>query len=424
VNAILSLPIRVSGLVAAAFGLLLSSQLSLAIDAAPEDADWPVQRVFASDGADGDYFGFQVAVIGSSALVTAPDATIGGNTNQGAAYAFTRDSLGNWQQAQKLSAGVTGDKFGYSLSMQSSTAFIGAPYAAGRTSTAAGVVRIYSLSGTTWNLAQTLNSPAGLNSGYFGISLASTDSKALVLGRSNLTGWQLYAYARDTNGVWQLTQTIPTPADYDWSQYFPMAIAMNANTALLPFPTATVGDVTEAGTVFVYTYANGLWGLTDKLIATDGTNSAAFGGQVALTDYGAVLVSAPFQRYHGAVYEFRKNAGLWTQTQEITVPVANALEAFGFSLAAMRGTFGSQTMPSFVAGNPLDFVPSINEGAAHVFTYDGTSWVELAKLKWPDLSTVVVGTGVAIDLHTVMVAGVPQLFQQPGAGVVDFYTRP
>ena len=47
-------------------------------------------QLSASNGAAGDHFGFAVAISGDTALVGAPDKTVGGNVFQGVAYVFTR----------------------------------------------------------------------------------------------------------------------------------------------------------------------------------------------------------------------------------------------------------------------------------------------------------------------------------------------
>ncbi len=52
------------------------------------------QKLTASDGAAGDWFGCSVGFNGSTVVVGAPHATVGGNADQGAAYAFGSANLG------------------------------------------------------------------------------------------------------------------------------------------------------------------------------------------------------------------------------------------------------------------------------------------------------------------------------------------
>src|SRR5947207_232819 len=93
-----------------------------------EPSDWPEQKVSSDDGATDDQFGWSVVFAGTTAFVSAPNTTVGGNMGQGAVYVFTK-SNGTWTQAQKLTAddGAAGDSFGISIALSGSTAIIGAP---------------------------------------------------------------------------------------------------------------------------------------------------------------------------------------------------------------------------------------------------------------------------------------------------------
>jgi FG-GAP repeat len=68
---------------------------------------WHLQSTLtAGDGTTGDHFGWSVALGGggNTAVVGADDRTVGSNSQQGAAYVFTR-AKGNWYQRQELTAG-------------------------------------------------------------------------------------------------------------------------------------------------------------------------------------------------------------------------------------------------------------------------------------------------------------------------------
>jgi uncharacterized repeat protein (TIGR01451 family) len=80
------------------------------------------QKLTAGDGAAGDYFGNSVAVSGDTAVVGA----LGSNSYQGSAYVFVRSGT-TWAQQQKLTAseGAAGDYFGNSVAINGDTAVIG-----------------------------------------------------------------------------------------------------------------------------------------------------------------------------------------------------------------------------------------------------------------------------------------------------------
>jgi hypothetical protein len=88
-------------------------------------------RLTASDGAAGDLFGVSVSTSGSTVVVGADEATVGANSEQGAAYVFTEPSTGwaNMTQTAKLTAsdGAAGDFFGISVAIGGNTIVVGSP---------------------------------------------------------------------------------------------------------------------------------------------------------------------------------------------------------------------------------------------------------------------------------------------------------
>jgi hypothetical protein len=63
-----------------------------------------VVKLVAADGAENDFFGETVSIDGDTAVVGSAGADIGGNTNQGAVYVFSRNQGGadNWGQTAKV----------------------------------------------------------------------------------------------------------------------------------------------------------------------------------------------------------------------------------------------------------------------------------------------------------------------------------
>ncbi len=100
---------------------------------------WSQQaKLAAADGAAYDWLGWSAAVSpgGDTALLGTWRAAVGGNTEQGAGYVFTR-AHGVWSQQAKLTAtdGAAGDCLGYSAALcfsdsgDGNTALLGAYYA-------------------------------------------------------------------------------------------------------------------------------------------------------------------------------------------------------------------------------------------------------------------------------------------------------
>jgi hypothetical protein len=85
------------------------------------------QRLTASDGKAGDFFGVSVALSGDTALVGAYRDRVHGKAEQGSAYVFTRDDT-TWSERARLTAsdGAAGDNFGVSVALSDDGALLGA----------------------------------------------------------------------------------------------------------------------------------------------------------------------------------------------------------------------------------------------------------------------------------------------------------
>jgi hypothetical protein len=121
---------------------LVVGRTGLEIQVADRGARYPVRvdpfiqlaKLTASDGAAGDQLGSSVAVSGDTVVAGALNAAVGGHSQQGAAYVFTKPAAG-WSdesQAAKLTAsdGATGEQLGFSVAVSGDTVVAGAVNAA------------------------------------------------------------------------------------------------------------------------------------------------------------------------------------------------------------------------------------------------------------------------------------------------------
>ena len=88
---------------------------------------WEIGKLTASDGEGGDEFGHSVAMSGDLVAVGARRADIAGKKNQGAVYLFRRTG-GHWEEIAKITAssGMAGDEFGHSLAAHGDKILAGA----------------------------------------------------------------------------------------------------------------------------------------------------------------------------------------------------------------------------------------------------------------------------------------------------------
>lgn len=328
-----------------------------------KDGDtWTQAQVLtASDGAPVDGFGIAVAIDGNTAVVGAFAADVGGNSNQGAAYVFTR-SGGTWSETQKLTAddGAAEDEFGLAVAVSGTTVFVGAPYAGIDGNAEQGAVYVFDGSGGSWNQVQKLTANDGAGGDQFGLSAS-----------------------------------------------------LDGDTALLGAPFASIGVNDGQGAAYLFTRSGGTWTQAQKLSSNDGGPGDAFARSVTL-DGGTALVGAPFHfvdgaASQGAAYVFTGADGSWQERKELLASDGAALDEFGWSVA-LEGT-------TALAGAPVANVGgNLGQGAAYLFTGAGANWIQAVKLTASDGAAFdVFGDAVAVS-GTTALAGAP--FVQLDNGVL------
>ena len=113
-------------MVSHALFLIRAVVLALAL-AGPSWAQVIEHKLTASDGALGDRFGNSVSLSGDRAIVGAfYDNDLG--FDSGSAYVYERQGDGSWLEVAKLTAsdGTNGDFFGWSVSLSGERALVGA----------------------------------------------------------------------------------------------------------------------------------------------------------------------------------------------------------------------------------------------------------------------------------------------------------
>jgi len=133
------------------------------------------QRLLASDGFIGDLFGISVSIGGDVAQVGAPH-----DIDSGSAYVF-RYNGSSWVEEQKLLAsdGATGDFFGISVSISGDVALVGA-FGDDDSGLGSGSAYFYRYNGSSWVEEQKLLASDGAASDNFGNSVSLSGDVALV----------------------------------------------------------------------------------------------------------------------------------------------------------------------------------------------------------------------------------------------------
>ena len=323
----------------------------------------------ASNTSVNDYFGMSVAISGDglTMAIGAPHegstaTTINGDqtntsSNRGAVYVFHNNGI-QWQQQAYIKPSTLYFSFGHSVSLD--------------------------LNGNT-----------------------------LAVGRDN----EVFIFRR-ISGIWTEQQQITYPQLPFWGRFGgqvdlsndgnTIAISAYANTSLATGvgadQTHSTGFVRNFGGTYIYSF-NGIDWVEEEFFKANVTDEDFFGFKIALSGDASVLaVSAPFEdsdasgvngdennnlaENSGAVYVYKKLAGVWQFDAYLKASNADPNDRFGSSLAI------SGDGHSIVIGAPNEACgfPGINasagsnnfkpgSGAAYVFNDNTGSWLEEAYIK-------------------------------------------
>ena len=214
---------------------------------------WTQQaKLVAGDADTSDRFGISVSLSsdGSTAIVGA----WGNSSYTGAAYIFTRSGT-TWAQQQKLTAsdGVSGDWFGISVSLSSdgNTALVGAYYKSSNT----GAAYIFTRSGSTWTQQAKLTASDGVSGDWFGISVSlSSDGNIALVGANGKSSGTGAAYIFTRSGSTWTEQQKLVASDAAASDYFgySVSISSDGSTAIVGAYYEDPSNISDAGSCYIY----------------------------------------------------------------------------------------------------------------------------------------------------------------------------
>ena len=271
-----------------------------------------VAELTAGDAAANAYFGWSVALDGSTALVGSPLAAAAGTTAQGQAYVFT-GSGANWTQAAEFTAadGEANGWFGYSVALAGPTALVGELYATVGANVEQGAAYVFGENQGNWNQVQKLTAGAGQAYDLFGDAVALSGTTGLIGAPAVNTGRPGSAYVfAESGGSWSETQALDANGAAAADE-FGRALALDGARALIGAPNRSVGGNTAQGAAYVFDAAGGTWSQSAMLTASDGAQNDLFGDAAALQGdtlfVGASAAAAGGVAAQGAVYSFAAN---------------------------------------------------------------------------------------------------------------------
>ena len=176
---------------------------------------------------------------------------------------------------------------------------------------------------------------------------------------------------------------------------FGISIAIDGGTAVIGNASDTDNGV-NAGAAWVFQFDGSNWVRQQKLLAADGAASDIFGGTVAIS--GDIIVIGARRdddngNNSGSAYVFRfdPDTSNWIQEQKLLPDDGHFSDYFGISVAVSGDI-------ALIGAYFKSIIPGITAGAAYVFRYDGSGWVQEQKLlpDDPNVSSMF-GISVALD---------------------------
>jgi len=337
--------------------------------------------------------GFSVAISadGNTAIVGGPLAA-DSSTDNGAAWIYIRKG-GVWtQQTNKLigTGGIGGSGQGYSvaISADGNTAVVGAPGDNG----GIGAVWIFTRNGNAWTQQGNKligTGFAGSSRQGYSVSISADGNTVAVGGPDDPVGdngGSTWIFTRN-NGVWtqQGNKLIGAGAESNGAtQGLSVAISGDGNTVVIGggSPGGGVAIVTS----WVFVRNNGIWTQQGTYLVggTGGDLSESSGVSVAINaDGNTIIMGEPNNGATGAVWIFKRSAGVWTHEADELVGTGGT----GDGLIG-NGLFQGTSVSLSADGNTA-IVGGSNDGYG-----GGAVWVfARANGVWRQKGNKLVGTG-------------------------------
>jgi hypothetical protein len=362
-------------------------------------------KIQAGDRQANDNFGYSVSISGDYAIVGAYYEDTGG-TDAGAAYIFKREGT-TWSEIKKITASdaAQGDEFGWSVAIDGTYAIVGARYEDSYT----GAAYIYEapnivpkLTFDTYNKLSIENitptaSTLRLGSNTYDIGTA-TDIYIEDTGTYEIETKDANTFALVSNVVGTVTQI----AVYDYTQMdtteqkilgetsqdqFGYSASISGDYAIVGALYEDTG-ATDAGAAYIYTRdaSTGVWGSEQKIQASDKEESDFFGYSVSI-DGDYAIVGARNEDTGGSeagaayIYTRDPSTGVWGNEQKIQASDKQTQDRFGISVS-ISGDYA-------IVGARYEDAGGSDAGAAYIYTRNSSTgvWGNEQKIQASDKQT-------------------------------------
>jgi len=304
--------------------------------------------------------------------------------------------------------------FGFDVAISGDIAAIG-----GHQPNAVGAVYVFRFNDTDWVFEQRIEASDGDGGDEFGSDVAISDGVIIVgANDDNVCGSRSgSAYVYRFNGTeWEEEQKL-WPSDCAGQERFGNDVAVSGDVAIVGKHWDNTPYGYHSGSAYVFRYNGAQWVEEQKLVAWDGAADDGFGGSVTISCCFAI-VSSPRDDDNGpdsgSLYVFRYNGTQWVPEQKLTAQDGQAGDKLGY-VVKMNGDVA-------IAGAHGDDDSGLDSGSAYVFRCNGTEWRQEQKILASDgeaYQTFGISVGISGDLA--VVGADERQSSDPGPGAAYVY---
>ncbi|MEC7710463.1 MAG: hypothetical protein VX902_06785, partial [Planctomycetota bacterium] len=325
------------------------------------------------DGDSNDYFGSGVAMSedGTRMIVGAKGDQ---NNDIGQCHIY-HYSGGSWSLEASIHKGIGSEndlEFGFSVAMNANgdRVAVGAPDSTDTSTSAKDRVYIYSRSGTSWSLTQTIVGNTGEVGKQFGYSVAmSGDGNVLLIGipgySSNKGCVRSFLWQGSYYGNFNNRFTGPASSAYVGRN---IAINYDGSHAIIPIPAYQTID--RKGRVHLLSIGLQYGNFSNEKTLTGSSNDDHLGVGVSINkdgDKALIGQQGSGGTNRGSVFYYTRSGTTWTQRQEITASDAADGDRFCMPIISGDGTC------AYVANK---------DGKVYKLSLSGTTWSESGSVSY------------------------------------------
>ena len=357
----------------------------------------------ASDGDSADQFGSGVALSGDLAVVAAFGGERPSGIGRGTVYVFRGGGSG-WIEEQELVPSDDATWFApVRADVSGDLVAVGAP--------ASDAVYLYRFDGTSWLEEAKLLDPGSGNANY-GEAVAVSGDVVVVGARDQSGGGRAYVYRR-TGSAWNLEATLtpsaPNPSDpFDW---FGSSVAIDGNVVVVGALFDDTPEGSDAGSAYVFRWNGSTWVQEGHLLGDPTTGPSDNVGESVSVSGDLIVVGAPDAfSASGRAFVYRRTGSAWAFEAQLAASDATNNAWFGREVAVSGDRI--------VAGSYPRNAAYVFEYGPVPFSFP---WTQIEKLVPSDGGSIVFGAHVAIQDVRVLVGASGRDVPENDAGAAYLY---